>query len=95
MVKIDIVRKVQLAADISYQDAELMVNELLELIKDTLEDGEKVLISGFGKFSLRNKPGRPGRDPKTKIEYPIEPRRVVTFTPSKVWREEFRQTESE
>jgi integration host factor subunit alpha len=48
-------------------------------IKDTLEQGVAVKLSGFGKFELRDKAGRPGRNPKTGEEIPITPRRVVTF----------------
>jgi len=46
-----------------------------------------VLISGFGKFELRDKKARPGRDPKTKINYEIDARRLVVFAPSKIWRD--------
>ena len=88
MVKVDIIRAIQLKEGISFGEAEKLVNDMLEIIKDSLEVGEDVLISGFGKFELRDKKARPGRDPKTKKEYPISERRVVTFYPSKVWRTE-------
>ncbi len=88
MVKADIIRAIQLKEGISFGDAETLVNSILEIVKNTLETGEDVLISGFGKFELRDKNARPGRDPKTKKEYRISPRRVVTFYPSKVWRNE-------
>ncbi len=88
MVKVDIIRAIQLRESIPFGEAESLINDLLEIIKDTLESGEDVLISGFGKFELRDKQSRPGRDPKTKKAYPITPRRVVTFYPSKVWRNE-------
>ena len=54
-------------------------NILFDEIKKALESGEQVKISGFGKFELRDKSGRPGRNPKTGEEIPITPRRVVTF----------------
>lgn len=88
MVKVDIIRAIQLKEGIAFGEAERLVNTILDLVKNKLEDGEDVLISGFGKFELRDKKGRPGRDPKTKKEYPISERRVVTFYPSKVWRSE-------
>ena len=50
-----------------------------EEIRATLERGEEVKISGFGNFQLRDKPQRPGRNPKTGEEVPITARRVVTF----------------
>ena len=52
-----------------------------EEIKATLEQGKFVKISGFGKFELRDKGVRPGRNPKTGEEIPITARRVVTFKP--------------
>ena len=60
-----------------------MAKDLVELffeeIKATLEHAESVKISGFGKFELRDKVARPGRNPKTGEEIPISARRVVTF----------------
>jgi integration host factor subunit alpha len=47
--------------------------------RDALERGESVKLSGFGNFQLRDKPQRPGRNPKTGQEIPISARRVVTF----------------
>ncbi|MBF0236160.1 MAG: integration host factor subunit alpha [SAR324 cluster bacterium] len=88
MVKVDIIREIQRQEGISFGDAEKIVNDILEMVKETLESGENVLISGFGKFELRDKTPRPGRDPKTKKSYEINERRVVTFYPSKVWRSE-------
>jgi len=59
--------------------AKAMVELFFAEIKATLEQGAPVNISGFGKFSLRDKVGRPGRNPKTGEEIPISARRVVTF----------------
>jgi integration host factor subunit alpha len=56
-----------------------MVELFFEEIKASLENGEQVKISGFGKFELRDKSSRPGRNPKTGEEIPISARRVVTF----------------
>ena len=88
MVKVDIVRAIQLGTGLQFGEAEQLVNELLEMIKQTLENGETVLITGLGKFELREKSSRPGRDPKNNRNYKISARRVVTFHPSKVWRDE-------
>ena len=93
MVKVDIIRAIQLKESLSFGEAEKLVNELLEIVKETLESGENVLISGFGKFELRKKKSRPGRDPKTKKDYSIDARCVVTFYPSKVWRSEINETD--
>ena len=56
-----------------------LVEQVLEEISDTLAAEEDVKLSGFGNFQLRDKPQRPGRNPKTGEEIPITARRVVTF----------------
>ena len=61
------------------REAKDMVEMFFEEIKGSLEHGEQVKISGFGKFELRDKNSRPGRNPKTGEEIPITARRVVTF----------------
>ncbi len=59
-----------------------MVEAFYEEIRAQLESGESVKLSGFGNFQLRDKPQRPGRNPKTCEDIPITARRVVTFHPS-------------
>ena len=61
------------------REAKDMVEGFFEEIRTTLESGESVKLSGFGNFQLREKPQRPGRNPKTGEEVPITARRVVTF----------------
>ncbi len=56
-----------------------VVESLLEIIKKTLEDGEDVLITGFGKFSVKDKRRRRGRNPHTGEDLMLAERRVVTF----------------
>ena len=55
------------------------VETILELIKSTIASGEDVLISGFGKFCVKDKPERRGRNPATGENIMLAPRRVVTF----------------
>lgn len=62
-------------------DAKEMVEEFFETIRYALENGQHVKLSGFGNFTLRDKPQRPGRNPKTGEEIPVVARRVVTFKP--------------
>ena len=64
-----------------------MVETLLELIKKSLESGEDVLISGFGKFCMKEKKQRNGRNPSTGEDMTLEPRTVVTFTCSRKLRD--------
>ncbi|MDD4927819.1 MAG: integration host factor subunit alpha [Gallionella sp.] len=64
------------------RDSKDMVEAFFEQIRCQLEQGESVKLSSFGNFQLRDKPQRPGRNPKTGKEIPISARRVVTFHPS-------------
>jgi integration host factor subunit alpha len=68
-----------------------MVESLLELIKSTLASGEDVLISGFGKFCVKGKSERRGRNPATGNDLILEARRIVTFTCSSVPKEKLNQ----
>ncbi|MBW7859850.1 MAG: integration host factor subunit alpha [Rhodocyclaceae bacterium] len=61
------------------REAKDMVEGFFEEIRLALERGETVKLSGFGNFQLRDKPQRPGRNPKTGEDIPISARRVVTF----------------
>ena len=61
------------------REAKDMVETFFDEIREALERGEAVKLSGFGNFQLRDKPQRPGRNPKTGEEIPISARRVVTF----------------
>ena len=64
-----------------------MIEALLEIIKRTLESGEDVLVSRFGKFCVKTKHGRRGRNPSTGEDMMLEPRRVVTFRCSRQLRD--------
>ena len=61
------------------REAKDMVESFFEEVRTALENGHGVKLSGFGNFQLRDKPQRPGRNPKTGEEIPITARRVVTF----------------
>jgi len=66
---------------LSKRDAKDMVEIFFEEVRETLEAGEQVKLSGFGNFDLRVKSERPGRNPKTGEDIPISARKVVTFRP--------------
>lgn len=63
------------------REAKEFVEYFFEAVREALESGHDVKLSGFGNFVLRNKNQRPGRNPKTGEEIPISARRVVTFRP--------------
>jgi integration host factor subunit alpha len=63
------------------REAKDFVDAYFEVVREALERGDQVKLSGFGNFELRKKNQRPGRNPKTGEEIPISARRVVTFRP--------------
>jgi len=72
---------------LSRADAANMIESILDHMTDAVLDGENVKISGFGTFVLRDKGQRVGRNPKTGVEVPITPRRVLTFRASQGMRQ--------
>lgn len=72
---------------LSRADSSRLVEQVLDLLCDALAKGDNVKISGFGTFVLRDKGERIGRNPKTGVEVPIAPRRVLTFRSSQMMRE--------
>lgn len=72
---------------LSRTDSAAMVAAILRYMTDALERGESVKVSGFGTFLLNDKPPRIGRNPKTGVEAPITPRRVVTFRASRMLKD--------
>ena len=86
LTKADLVERIQHRTTLSRPAAVRAVETVLEIIKSRLEEGENVLISGFGKFTVRDKRARRGRNPHTGEELILAPRRVVTFHPSGVLR---------
>ena len=73
---------------LSRSESAKLVEQIIDLMCDALASGENVKISGFGTFVLRDKNRRIGRNPKTGVEVPIEARRVLTFRPSQIMREQ-------
>jgi len=79
MTKADLVELLKDRQDLPRNHAEHLVDLLLEVLKGTLDKGETVLISGFGKFYVRHKKARMGRNPQTGEPFEIAPRRVIKF----------------
>mgnify|MGYP006427730047 CR=1 FL=1 len=88
LTKADIVERVYKEAGFSKKEASDLVDLVFKVIKDTLARGEKVKISGFGNFSIRDKSTRMGRNPQTGESMEISARRVLTFKPSQVLKED-------
>jgi integration host factor subunit alpha len=86
LTKADLAEKLYEELGLSKREARDIVESFFEELRTALEAGESVKLSGFGKFDLREKKQRPGRNPKTGIEIPITARRVVTFKPGQKLR---------
>lgn len=84
MTKADIVEKVYQKIGFSKKEASELVEMVFDQLKDKLCDGDKVKISGFGNFVVREKKERVGRNPQTGDQIKISARRVLTFRPSQV-----------
>lgn len=85
MTKADIVDRVcEKVGGFSKKDAADLVDLVFNTMKDALVEGDKIKISGFGNFVVREKKPRPGRNPQTGTEIMIDARRVLTFKPSPV-----------
>ena len=87
LTKTDIVNSIKDQIGFTRKQSVETVETLLEIIKSTLESGEDVLISGFGKFCVRDKKERRGRNPATGDDMILQPWRVVTFRCSGKLRE--------
>lgn len=86
MTKADIIESLYEKLGISKRECAEIVDKFFELIKESLKNSEKVMISGFGTFVPRQKKARKGRNPKTSETIIIAPRRVLTFKLSQVFK---------
>ncbi len=87
LTKDHIVASIRNHLGVSKFESTRFLESVLELIKTSLTNGDDVLISGFGKFSVRQKARRRGRNPATGEDLALAPRRVITFKCSPVLRE--------
>jgi integration host factor subunit alpha len=87
MTKNDITEAVCEKLDIPKKDCVGIVESVFEIIRNDLDKGNDVMISGFGKWTIKAKKARKGRNPQTGEEIMIDARKVVTFKPSTVLRD--------
>jgi integration host factor subunit alpha len=87
LTKADIVEAIAQQDGFTLKKSKNTVETLLEIIKRTLESGEDVLLSGFGKFCVKEKEARRGRNPASGESMMLQPRKVVTFKCSGKLRE--------
>jgi len=86
LTKIDIIDSLYTELDIPKKECAAIVESLFAIVKEELAKGEKVMISGFGRWSVREKRARRGRNPRTGEAMTITARKVVTFKPSTALR---------
>ncbi len=79
MTKVEMVNILCEKIGLTRREAYNFVENIFEIIKDTLKEGESVKISGFGTFNVKQKGSRTGRNPKTGEPIEIKPRRVISF----------------
>ena len=84
MTKADLVENVYLKTGFSKKESAEIVEMVFDIMKTTLEDGDKIKIAGFGNFVVKDKATRRGRNPQTGDEIEISSRRILTFKPSQV-----------
>ncbi len=87
MTKADLVERIQTATGFTKKESADMLETVFSIMKSTLESGEKLKISGFGNFDVKQKADRRGRNPQTGETITIEARRVLTFKPSTLLRQ--------
>ncbi|MBS3799908.1 MAG: integration host factor subunit alpha [Thioalkalivibrio sp.] len=87
LTKADLAAALNEELGLNKREAKEFVEMFFEEIRESLEAGEGVKLSGFGNFTLRDKNQRPGRNPKTGEEIPVSARRVVTFRPGQKLRD--------
>ena len=88
MTKADIIENIYDKLDgLSKREAADIVETVFDTLKETLAQGEKIKVSGFGNFVVRDKKERVGRNPQTGEEITISARRVLTFKPSQVLKD--------
>ncbi len=93
LTRSDLADAVHSSIGLSRSESATLVESVLDNIGEALIAGDNVKISSFGSFVLRKKGLRIGRNPKTGVEVPIEPRTVLTFRPSQLLREAINRNE--
>jgi integration host factor subunit alpha len=88
MTKKDLIENVRFRSNLQRKEAEEIVESFLDIIKETLASGEEIKVSGFGKFIVNQKRDRKGRNPQTGEPLTITARRILTFKPSILLKQE-------
>jgi len=91
MTKADIVERIQTNCGFTKLESADLLEVVLSIMKEALQSGEDLKISGFGKFEVKQKKDRKGRNPQTGESITIEARRVLAFRPSNILRDKINE----
>lgn len=83
MIKIDLVRKLSEKLDVKDKEALIIIDSLLDSLKESINENGRLEVRNFGVFQVKERKKRIGRNPKNKKEYPIPSHKAVTFKPGK------------
>ena len=86
LTKADLADAIYATIDVDKQKAAQIVEDYIEIIKDSLGKDGKVMLSGFGSYEVKSKPARRGRNPQTRETITLRARKVVKFKPSQLLR---------
>jgi integration host factor subunit alpha len=95
MTKVDIIENIYEKVGFSKKDVAKIIETIFDLIKESLQQEEKIKISGFGNFVVRKKRARRGRNPQTGGDIEISSRRILTFKPSQVLKAALNREEAQ
>lgn len=93
MTKAHLVEEVARSTDLTKKDAEVIVSTVLESIVDSLKDGDKIELRGFGSFRIRERGSRVGRNPKTGARVDVPSKKIPYFKPGKELKERLNSDE--
>lgn len=92
MTRIDVIEAIYEKLHLPRKAIAKVVDSVFDIIRETLQQEDKLLISGFGDFIIRNKKARRGRNPQTGSDMVISPRRILTFKPSPLFKASLNQS---
>ena len=92
MTKLDVIENLYEKLNLPRKEIVKVVDSVFDIIRETLQKEDKLMISGFGDFIIRNKKARRGRNPQTGSDILISPRRILTFKPSSVFKTNLNQS---
>ncbi|MCK5847973.1 MAG: HU family DNA-binding protein [Caldisericia bacterium] len=87
MTKTELIKVVAKKSELSQKDTDKVLNNFFDTVKETVKDGEKVAVIGFGNFEARERASRIGVNPKTRKKMTIPAKRVPVFRPGKAFKE--------